>query len=315
MSSFVKIYGSILRSSVWQQPLATKVVWITMLALADVNGVVEASIPGLAAIAGVSLEECEAALQCFLSPDRYSSSKIDEGRRIRERRGGWTVTNHNYYRELQTEKQARDAARMAQARAARLVANTSDMSPTSRDVLANTDPDLNTNTDLKRDPDPERAHARVLEPEPPSSPTVTEIRPLPPPAGLRRVRPEHAENAPQVWRTIKDWDPPKSLEDEAVMFNISREYFRLRVTRAKNKPIGGRDGVLDREQWVRDQFPFWVVDQRAQPARAAAPRGPPSPLPGRPMTEILAEWAEAEKTEEAKAVAARNARKLRQKPA
>jgi len=114
---FVKIYGSILRSSVWQQPLATKVVWITMLALADENGLVEASIPGLAATAGVTLEDCEAALACFTSPDRYSGSDVDEGRRIRPCRGGWVIINHKYYRELRTERQLREAERIAGKRA------------------------------------------------------------------------------------------------------------------------------------------------------------------------------------------------------
>jgi hypothetical protein len=114
---FVKIYGSILRSSVWQTPLATKVTWITMLALADENGLVEASIPGLAATAGVTLEECETALACFLAPDRYSGSDVDEGRRIRPCRGGWVVINHAYYREMRTERQIREAERIADKRA------------------------------------------------------------------------------------------------------------------------------------------------------------------------------------------------------
>ena len=115
--NFVKIYGSILRSSVWQEPLATKITWITMLALADADGLVEASIPGLAAAAGVSIEDCEKALACFLAPDRYSGSKVEEGRRVRECRGGWVVINHRYYRELRTEKHAKDAARLAAKRA------------------------------------------------------------------------------------------------------------------------------------------------------------------------------------------------------
>jgi hypothetical protein len=102
----------------------------------------------------------------------------------------------------------------------------------------------------------ERAQAHAAAPLPPTSPR----------SGRRR--PEPAEGAPLVWHTLKGWDAPETLENEAVMHNISREYFRLRVSKAKNKPIGGRDGVLDREQWVRDQFAFWVVDQRAQPERA-----------------------------------------------
>jgi hypothetical protein len=127
MTSFVKIYGSILRSSVWQEPVATKVVWIAMLVLADQDGVVESSVPGLARTAGVSIEECEAALACFLGPDNYSGSSEDEGRRIRVCRGGWRIINHRYYRDLRTEKHNRDALRIASKRAS---AKTRDMSAT-----------------------------------------------------------------------------------------------------------------------------------------------------------------------------------------
>lgn len=152
MSSFVKIYGSILRSSVWQQPLATKVVWITMLALADENGLVEASVPGLAATAGVMLEECEAALACFLAPDKYSGSKVEDGRRIREVRGGWLIINHGYYRELRTERQTREANRIASKRAqAKPLNATSNMLATSQHVANVADVAANANAEADTD--------------------------------------------------------------------------------------------------------------------------------------------------------------------
>lgn len=142
--SFVKIYSSILRSSIWQEPASTKIVWITLLALADGEGVVESSVPGLAAHAGVTLEECELALGCLLAPDKYSGSKVDEGRRVREVRGGWVIINHGYYREFRTPKQVRDANRIAGRRAAARVTeqpqpiqpegDMSPASPTVRDV-------------------------------------------------------------------------------------------------------------------------------------------------------------------------------------
>jgi len=161
--SFVKIYGSILRSSVWQQPLATKVVWITMLALADEQGVVESSIPGLAATAGVSVAECEAALTCFLAPDKYSGSKVDDGRRVRERRGGWLIINHNYYRELRSERQIREADRIAGKRAQARAVTTRNTLPTLQHVanVAGVAPNAEADTDLgsissssAADPDP-----------------------------------------------------------------------------------------------------------------------------------------------------------------
>jgi hypothetical protein len=143
VSGFVKIYGSILRSTVWQQPATTKLVWLTMLILADADGRVEASIPGLAATAGVGLEECEAALACFLSPDKYSHNKAEEGRRIRACFGGWIIINHGFYRELRTQKQVRDAVRIAAKRAMgdRGVVQLKATRATCRNVDPDPDPD------------------------------------------------------------------------------------------------------------------------------------------------------------------------------
>jgi hypothetical protein len=100
MSGYTKLFSSILQSTVWQEPSSTKVVWITMLALAGKTGVVEGSIPGLAHTAGVTIDECKEALRKFKSPDPYSRSKDFEGRRVTEVEGGWRVLNHGKYREL-----------------------------------------------------------------------------------------------------------------------------------------------------------------------------------------------------------------------
>jgi hypothetical protein len=62
------------------------------------TGIVEASIPGLANRAGVTIEETEAALKSFLSPDPYSRTKDYEGRRIKEVDGGWLLLTYNKHR-------------------------------------------------------------------------------------------------------------------------------------------------------------------------------------------------------------------------
>src|SRR5689334_177767 len=80
--NYVKVFGSILDSSVWREDSDTKVVWITLLAMADQHGEVQASVPGLAHRAGVSVEACENALELFMAPDKYSSTPDNEGRRI-----------------------------------------------------------------------------------------------------------------------------------------------------------------------------------------------------------------------------------------
>lgn len=113
---FVKLYGSILQSTIWLEAPETKVLWITMLAMADSDGVVRASIPGLAHAAGISLEACVAGLQKFESPDPYSTTQHDEGRRLRTIDVGWKLTNHDKYREMRTKKQIQDAERQRKHR-------------------------------------------------------------------------------------------------------------------------------------------------------------------------------------------------------
>lgn len=116
VGNFVKLYGSIVTSSVWGESAPTRIVWLTMLAIADVNGGVAGSVPGLARIANVTIPECEAALAVLEAPDEYSRTEENEGRRIREVRGGWMVLNYKLYRELRTPKQVIEAERKADYR-------------------------------------------------------------------------------------------------------------------------------------------------------------------------------------------------------
>lgn len=112
----MKIYQTILDSSIWGEEHATRLVWITLLAMADFNGRVEASVGGLARRAQVTEAECKAALEILSSPDPDDKSKVDEGRRIRPVERGWVVVSHSYYRDLRTESQIKTALRVQKHR-------------------------------------------------------------------------------------------------------------------------------------------------------------------------------------------------------
>ena len=116
MSNFVKLYGTITTSSVWVEAHGTRLVWITMLAIADQNGIVEAAIPGLANVAHVSLDEAIEAIRVLSSPDIHSRTETNEGRRIEKVPGGWRIINHRQYRDLRTDKQVADAERQRRHR-------------------------------------------------------------------------------------------------------------------------------------------------------------------------------------------------------
>ncbi len=101
---YAKLLSSIVRSSIWSENDAVVRVWVTMLAIADRNGLVFASVDGLAHEARKTVEETEGALAKFLAPDPRSRSKNDDGRRIREVDGGWQLINYAKIRDMhQTE--------------------------------------------------------------------------------------------------------------------------------------------------------------------------------------------------------------------
>lgn len=106
---YVKLFSSILTSSIWAEDMATRLVWITLLTLADKEGFVRAAPSGVARLANVPLEETQKALQILESPDPDSGSKDDDGRRIEPVDGGWFLLNYRKYREIRTQAQITSA--------------------------------------------------------------------------------------------------------------------------------------------------------------------------------------------------------------
>lgn len=99
MSGFALLWGKILESSLWiRESKETRLVWITLLAMKDRDGIVQSSLVGLADRAKVSDQECVKALEVLKSPDPNDTSKVEDGRRIREVPGGWQIINHDLYR-------------------------------------------------------------------------------------------------------------------------------------------------------------------------------------------------------------------------
>jgi len=114
--SFTKVHQSILQSSLWCEDSDTKVVWITLLALADRHGEVMASVPGLARTAGVTLEKCQAAIAKFTQPDPHSRTPDLEGRRLEPIPGGWALVNHAKYRHEASKEDSKEKAAQRQKR-------------------------------------------------------------------------------------------------------------------------------------------------------------------------------------------------------
>lgn len=105
---YTKLFGSLIGSTLWRtDDKCLKIVWITMLAMANKHGEVMTSIPGLADFAKVTLEECLEALKVLKEPDQYSRTPDNEGRRIEDIPGGWRILNFLKYRDTMDEDDRR----------------------------------------------------------------------------------------------------------------------------------------------------------------------------------------------------------------
>jgi len=109
MATYTKLFNSIITSTIWTEDDKTRLVWITMLAICDQHGEVQASIPGLARLSGVSIADTENAISKLLAPDKHSRTPDNEGRRIVAIDGGWELLNHAKYRRMASLEDRKEA--------------------------------------------------------------------------------------------------------------------------------------------------------------------------------------------------------------
>ncbi len=115
MSGYTKLFNSILASTVWREPMEVRIVWITLLAMADKDGIAEGSVPGLADFARIPVEATRKAIARLSAPDPDSRSQEHEGRRIQAIDGGWQLLNHAKYRAKMGLDERREYNRLKQA--------------------------------------------------------------------------------------------------------------------------------------------------------------------------------------------------------
>jgi uncharacterized phage protein (TIGR02220 family) len=112
--TFTKLFSSITESTVWYECASTRLAWITMLAMADRNGRVWSSVPGLAGRARIPVEDARIALESFLAPDPDSRTPEFDGRRIEPIDGGWRLLNYFKYRDTRDARDVTEDARVRQ---------------------------------------------------------------------------------------------------------------------------------------------------------------------------------------------------------
>jgi uncharacterized phage protein (TIGR02220 family) len=130
---FTKLDEGIVHSSIWSEALATRVLWVTMLAMADSQGFVSSSRSGLLRAANIPQSDFDAAIDILESPDVDSRSPEHDGRRIQKHDGGWVVLNYTRYREF-TYSGSKSAIKKRKQRDKR--GHKGDMSPKGGDISA-----------------------------------------------------------------------------------------------------------------------------------------------------------------------------------
>jgi hypothetical protein len=170
MIGYTKLFGSIITSTIWCEDNETRIVWVTMLALRNPEHIVEGSVPGLAAMARVSVKACRVALEKLSSPDPDSRTKEFEGRRIEVTDGGWVILNGEKYRRKMNSDERREYFRIKQAESRarkKAVKQLSKKSKTVKDKLTvstQSETETETETDQGGDPPapPPRAREKAL---------------------------------------------------------------------------------------------------------------------------------------------------------
>lgn len=115
MAGYTKLFNSILASTIWNEDNDTRIVWITLLAMAGKNGIAEGSVPGIAVFARLPVDATRKALEKLAAPDPDSRSQEHDGRRIEAVDGGWLIINHAKYRAKMSTDERREYLRVKQA--------------------------------------------------------------------------------------------------------------------------------------------------------------------------------------------------------
>lgn len=137
---FDSIYDGTLRVN-WK----ALVTFQQLIILADRDGVVDMTPHAIHGRTGIPLDIIEDGITHLASPDPYSRSNLEEGRRVvlldPSRPWGWRIVNHGYYQQLKTreDKRQADRDRVAAKRADEKIREKSDM---SRDVANGRAPSL-----------------------------------------------------------------------------------------------------------------------------------------------------------------------------
>jgi hypothetical protein len=110
---YSKLYSRITQSSLMEEPVYVRYVFMMLLAVSDKHGVVIGTDVALARQVNISLSEFQEAINRLMAPDPNSNSKEEGGRRVLLNDGerGYFLVNYEKYAGLQNETIRREYMR------------------------------------------------------------------------------------------------------------------------------------------------------------------------------------------------------------
>jgi hypothetical protein len=110
---FAKLFSRITESSLMEEPLEVRYVFVMLLAMCDPTGHVIGTDVAIARRMNMPLSDFQRCAATLMRPDPDSNSKEHEGRRIIPSEGerGYLVVNYLTYRDMKTEENRRDYMR------------------------------------------------------------------------------------------------------------------------------------------------------------------------------------------------------------
>ena len=106
---YVKLWSNLVRSSILEQELPVRWLWIVLLLEADQAGNVYGTQEALARIANLTFDEVKQALVALMAPDPSSTTEEEDGRRLLNPSPNlWYIVNYHKYRGIKDIAQERE---------------------------------------------------------------------------------------------------------------------------------------------------------------------------------------------------------------
>ena len=109
---YVKLHDQLFTSSIIEEDVLVRWVWIAMLLSCDRNGNIHGTVAALARKSNVPETDFRRALDVLMSPDSTSTSPTEDGRRVIETGANlYHCVNYTHYRGLKNPDDVREATR------------------------------------------------------------------------------------------------------------------------------------------------------------------------------------------------------------